>query len=141
MKKYYLFVIKPDVYNIYHKNPSVLYEALSNLYRLEAYDFSYGISLFNQLCKPFSVKLLNSYIKEKYKYNLLKNNIIYMKSFVEKTFIQIGYASTVIFTDTSYPEIFRIFNIYNRKIFVCDFLNSNYFWLNKEVEKIGKKTS
>ena len=47
----------------------------------------------------------------------------------------------MIFTDTSYPEIFRIFNIYNRKIFVCDFLNSNYFWLNKEVEKIGKKTS
>lgn len=138
MRKYYLFVMKNEVYKIYHKNPSILYETLSNLYHLESYDFSYGISLYHQLCQPFSVKVLENYIKSKYKYHVARTNILQMKSFIEKTFVQVGYATTVILTDTKYPELFKIFNIYNRKIFVCDFIHREYFWLSKELLKTGK---
>ena len=62
MKKYYLFVIKNDYYRIYRKNPYILYKILERLYMLEKYDFSYGISLYKQLCQPFGVKLLKNYI-------------------------------------------------------------------------------
>lgn len=140
MKKYYLFVMKNEVYKIYVKNPAILYQTLYNLYQLESYDLSYGVSLYHQLCQPFSVKLLENYIKEKYKYNIINNKVIKMKSMIEKTFVQIGYATTVIFTDTKYPELLKIFNTYNRKIFICDFDHRNYFWLSREIIKIGKNS-
>lgn len=138
MKKYYLFVIKNEYYKIYKKTPSVLYNTLENLYLLERYDFSYGISLYNQLCQPFSVKLLNNYIRNKYKCYSANSKVLQIKSLIEKTFIQIGYGTTVIFTDKELPEIFKIFNIYNRKIFVCEFEQHKYFWLNHKMSKKSK---
>lgn len=138
MRKYYLFVIKNEAYKIYVKNPRILYQTLYNLYSLETYDLSYGISLYHQLCQPFSVKVLDNYIKHKYKCTPIRKNIFQMKSLIEKTFVQIGYATTIIFTDKKYPELFKIFHIYNRKIFVCDFENKTYFWLSREMRKIGK---
>lgn len=138
MKKYYLFVIKNEYYKIYRKSPSVLYKTLASLYMLERYDFSYGISLYNQLCQPFSVKLLSSYIRNKYKCYSINSKVLQMKSLVEKTFIQIGYAATIIFTNTELPEILKVFNTYNRKIFVCEFEHGEYFWLNHKMSKKSK---
>ena len=138
MRKYYLFVIKNEYYKIYRKTPSMLYKTLENLYMLERYDFSYGISLYNQLCQPFSVKLLNNYIKNKYKCYSINSKILQIKSLVEKTFLQIGYGTTVIFTDKEYPEILKVFNTYNRKIFVCEFNQNDYFWLNHKISKKSK---
>lgn len=135
MRKYYLFVIKNEYYKIYRKTPSMLYITLENLYMLEKYDFSYGVSLYKQICQPFSVKVLNNYIKHKYKIYSINKKLFQLKSLVEKTFIQVGYSTTVIFTDTEYPEILKVFNTYNRKVFVCDFENHNYFWLNHKITK------
>ena len=139
MRKYYLFIIKNDYYRIYRKNPYILYKILERLYMLEKYDFSYGISLYKQLCQPFSVKLLKNYIMNKYKYNMLNKKIIKIKSLIEHTFLQIGYATTIVFTSIDYPEILKIFNIYNRKIFICEFDTNKYFWLNQKLIKNSKK--
>lgn len=138
MKKYYLFVIKNEYYKIYRKTPVMLYKTLENLYMLERYDFSYGISLYNQLCQPFSVKLLTNYITNKYKCYQASPKILQIKSLVEKTFIQIGYSAVIIFTNAEYPEILKVFNTYNRKIFVCDFEHQKCFWLNHQVSKNSK---
>lgn len=117
----------------------MLYRTLENLSLLEKYDFSYGVSIFNQLCQPFSVKLLKNYITNKYKCFNINSKVVQIKSLVEKTFLQIGYASTIVFTNKEYPEILKVFNIYNRKIFVCDFEQSQYFWLNHKIKKNSKK--
>lgn len=138
MKKYYLFVIKNEYYKIYRKAPSVLYKTLENLYMLERYDFSYGLSMYKQLCQPFSVKLLNNYIKNKYKCYNINHKVLQIKSLVEKTFIQVGYSTTVVLTDKKVPEILKVFNIYNRKIFVCEFNQNEYFWLNHKISKKSK---
>ncbi len=139
MRKYYLFVIKNDYYKISRKSPAMLYRTLENLYLLEKYDLSYGISIFNQICQPFSVKLLNNYITNKYKCFHINKKVLHIKSLVEKTFLQIGYATTVIYTNTEYPEILKVFNTYNRKIFVCNFEENKYFWLNYKMSKNSKK--
>jgi len=138
MKKYYLFVIKNEYYKIYRKTPYMLYKTLENLYLLERYDFSYGISIYNQICQPFSVKLLNNYIKNKYKCYNVNSKILQIKSLIEKTFLQVGYSTTIIFTNTESPEIFKVFNTYNRKILVCEFEQNKYFWLNYKIAKKSK---
>ena len=126
MKKYYLFIIKKDYINLYKNKSYILYKILENLYR--TYDFSYGINIYNQLCNKISVKLLNGYIKDRLRHKKI-NNIIKLTHTKEKTYIEIKYPCIIIYTNTKKSNIFKIFNIYNRNIFVCDFDNKDYFWL------------
>lgn len=112
---------------LYRNKSYVLYKVLENLYT--TYDFSYGINIYKQLCNKISVKLLNSYIKDRLKHKKI-NNIIKLESNKEKTYVEIKYSCIVVYTNTKKSNIFKIFNIYNRNIFVCDFKNKDYFWLN-----------
>ncbi len=126
MRKYYLF--------IYKNNSKLLYTILETLYSLKMDNVNYGVELFNQVCDTFSVRLLNNYIKEKYAYKLINKKLIKLLSNDETTTISIRYATTIIITNKNMPAIFKIFNIYNKKIFVVDFYNKDYFWLNEQIK-------
>ncbi len=139
MRKYYLFVIQNEYYKLYVKNPFLLYKILENLYLLDQYDYPYGISVYKQLCQPFSVRLLNNYVQGKYKCSHIGLKVLEIQSLTQKTWIQIGYASTIIFTNQELPDILKVFNIYNRKIFVCDFDHHTFFWLNHRLHKKSQK--
>ena len=117
MRKYYLFIINNNSYKLYKNNPKLLYTILDTLYNLKENNINYGLNLYNQICDTFSVKLLNSYIKEKYKHKILKNNIIKLINNNEVTSIQIRYSTTIVLTNKNIPKIFKILNIYNKKIF------------------------
>lgn len=138
MRKYYLFIIKNDAYRLYKNNPDILYQSLKSIYKLNPEKHVYGISLFNQLCDPFSVKLLKKYFTEKIPYTKISKNIIRILSFFEKTYVEIKYPTSVIITDTSYPQILKTFNIYNRRIFICDFNHDKYDWLDEITKLVGK---
>jgi hypothetical protein len=43
--------------------------------------------------------------------------------------LELNYSCAVVKTSVNIPEIMRVLNIYNKNIFVCDFENSDYFWL------------
>lgn len=134
MYRYYLFIIKNDAYKIYKNNPIYLYNILNTLYHLKSSDLIYGINLYKTICDIFSVKLLRNYINERF-YTEKINNKIYLKNKTEKTNLKINYSSVIITSNKKIPEIFRIFNIYNKKIFVIDYKRKKYFWLNDQITK------
>lgn len=127
MNKYYLFIIDKKLITLYKNKSYVLYKILETLYKCEAYDFCYGIKIYWQICNNFSVKLLQNYINTRIGC-INKGKIIKIKS--EKTYIQLMYPCIVVATKNKKNNLFKIFNIYNRNIFVCDFKNYDYFWLN-----------
>lgn len=135
MRKYYLFMIKNDYYQVYKRNSQVLYRTLENLYQLSKPNFQYGVSLFDNICQPFSVKLLNNYIKNRIPYQMYSDKVIELYSAQEKMKLQINYATIIIVSNVNFPSIFKVFNIYNKRIFVCDFQNEDYFWLNEQTLK------
>lgn len=130
MTKYYLFIIKNDTYKVYKNNPKYLYEIINTLYHLKYSDLNYGINLYNTLCDTFSVKLLKNYIVDRFNTRTYKKRIKLNK---EKTYIRLNYSKVEIETDLKIPPIFKIFNIYNKKIFVINFKEKRYFWLNDEI--------
>ena len=132
MNRYYLFIIKKDYMRLYRSKSYVLYKVLENLYN--TCDFSYGVNIYKQLCNKISVKLLNDYIESRIRHKKI-NNIIKLESAKEKTYIEIKYSCIVVYTNTKKTTIFKIFNIYNRNIFVCDFKNKDYFWLNNYLKR------
>lgn len=136
MRKYYLFIIKNDYFKTYKNNPKVLYKTLYNLYKIKQIDVTYGLSLYDNLCNVNSKKLLINYIKKKYEYEMLSSKIIKLKLPNEKTIIQINYSCIIIITNVNVPEFFKVLNIYNKRMFVCDFINQDYFWLSEQINKV-----
>jgi len=131
VRKYYLFTIKKEYYEIYKKNPLVLYKTIENLYKLKKDDLSYGITLYNQICDIIDINRLKNYfnhIKEKSngnKYLIKLNN--------QFTFFDFHYSCIICKSCKNYPTVFNTLNYYNKYIFVCDFYNRDYFFLNKDV--------
>lgn len=137
MRKYYLFIIKKQYYDQYKNASYVLYRIIENLYRLKTYDFSYGINIYKELCMPFPVKLFNNYINNKMRYEQINSEVIKIDSLFEETYIRIKPSCVIIYSNVNFPQILKIFNIYNKNIFVCDFEQKDFFWLNRQI-KISK---
>lgn len=136
MNKYYLFIIKKEYYNNYKNKSYVLYKVLENLYGLEMYDFSYGIIVFKQLCDTFSPKLLCNYINNRINHEKINDKIIKIKK--EKTYVTIKYPCIIIYSSLKRPSILKIFNIYNKNIFMCNFKDNDYMWLNEIIKSRQK---
>ena len=139
MRKYYLFIIKDEYYNKYKYIPYLLYKALYYLYKMNKYDLENGLYLYNKFCNIISKNLILNYIKNKFEYINYSKKIIRLNSVLEKTYIQVNYSSIIILTNVNSPYIFKILNIYNKKIFVCDFNNRDYFFLKDSIN--GKLNS
>ena len=129
MKKYYLFIIKKEYINIYKNKSYVLYKLLESLYYTKPYDFSYAKNIYNELSNNISVKLLNNYINERIGHKKI-NNLIKLNSKNELTYLNIMYPCIIVYSN-KLSKIFKVFNIYNRNIFVCNFNDKDYFWLNE----------
>lgn len=139
MRKYYLFIIKDEYYNKYRYSPYLLYKALYYLYKMNKYDLENGLYLYNKFCNIISKNVILNYIKNKFEYTNYSKKIIRLNSILEKTYIQVNYSSIIILTNVNSPYIFKILNIYNKKIFVCDFNNRDYFFLKDSIN--GKLNS
>lgn len=135
MRKYYLFPIQPEYYKLYQKDSKFLYDILYNLCQLKEPNLNYGVSLFRSICEPFSVKILSQYIQNKYTCTSLNSKVIKVHSIQEKTLLQIRYSCIIIKSNVNFPEVLKVFHIYHKKIFVCDFQNEDYFWLNNQFQK------
>lgn len=136
MRKYFLFSIRKEYYDIYYKNPLVLYKTLENLYYLKKENINFGLSLYKQICNIIDVDRLNSYFeqvcleKKNNKYLLVYNQ--------EKIIFGVYYPCIVCKTSKNYPFGLKIISYYDRNLFVCDFENKDYFFLDRNGIKTSK---
>lgn len=123
MREYNLFVIKDEYFNFYNNKPEYLYEILNKLNNFSS-NMNYGITLYEQLCNKIDIEILKYYLNNKY--GLSNNKVFYL----DNVFIELKYSRIVVRSKYNYPRIMKSFNCYNRNIFVCDFKNNDYFFLN-----------
>lgn len=129
MRKYFLFTIKKEYYELYKKNPLVLYKTLENLYRLKKDDLNYGLALYNQICDIIDVNRLKRYF-EHIKVDSYKNKYL-VKLNNEYTYFEFHYSCIICKSKRNFPTVFNTLNYYNKYIFICDFNNRDYFFLTK----------
>lgn len=139
MRKYYLFIIKKEYYNSYKNKSYVLYQVLESLKNIKSYDFSYGINIYQNICLPFPVSLFKNYFSNRINYEQINKKIIRIESDFEDTYVQLNYSCIIIKSNCNFPQILKIFNIYNKNIFICDFKNKDFFWLNEQLKKTTLK--
>lgn len=133
MRTFYIFQIKEEYASLTRKNPYHLFKMLSYIYNLEEKEVNRGADLFFKLVEPFHSKELDIAIFKKYRenyfytkfknvhqiYNLYKKEE--SKLIVHKHFLVLK--STLI-RPTFLQDLLSYQNIY-----LCDFENKDYFWL------------
>ncbi len=136
MRKYYLFIINSKYYNVYNDNPDLLYKALNILVNTSVNTYSFGFSIHNQLCETIDVDLLSHYFNERF--NIKNNKYTYLienNTLNELSIVILKKSCIRVFTNSNLPSFFRVFKLYNKRIFVVDFENKDYFWLNQYYRK------
>jgi len=137
MRKYYLFNISKEFYNIYKKNSYVLYKTLENLYNLKKENISYGVSLFNKICN----KIDKIYIQSLYSDYIRINSDKYLvNEYREESVITIKNIYILYNTNMNFPPSMGKIYKNNKTIFVIDFKNEEYFWLEDHIVLKSKYT-
>ena len=125
MKEYYIFSIKKEIYNIYKNNPMSLYKTLNNLNNIKENDLKLGLSIYNEICNAFNKEKIIKYIKLLPIKRNIKNNYL-----INKNIIIINHSRIIIKTNNVDNDIIYILNNYSKYLFICNFNNNEYYWLN-----------
>lgn len=129
MRKYYIFMIKSEYYNIYMKNNHILYQTLKTLANISVDNSSYGLELYNQICDLFDTKRISKYFEN---INSKKQGNKYIVDFCNQiTTFYVRNSCLVCITENNIPSILRVLTYYYPYLFACDFINDDYFFLNR----------
>lgn len=136
MRIYYIFLIKQEVYELTKKKPENLYKLLESIYLLNNDDVVLGYKMFDKICESITKKNIHKLINETNIDNLsytCYRNAHMINDFLnnETTKLILNNSHIKIKSNSLYPSFFKnLENIPN--LFVCDFINMDYFYL-KEV--------
>lgn len=126
MKKYNIFLVKKEIYSIYKDNQKSLFKTLFNLKNMSKCDLSLGLSIYNEICDPINKQKITKYI------NLLKiTRQVKNKYLINKNIIIIKPSRIILRNEQIDNDIIYILKNYSKYLFMCDFENKEYYWLNE----------
>ena len=136
MRTYYAFIIKDSLMHFYSKRPYSLYRILEQIYRLKSSDIRLGERLLEQVTRPFGITKINNYIYKKHfdelEYSRIDDGHMIKNLYSEEiTFLKAFNSHVRIKTNNDYSSFFSSIQEFDSNIFVCDFENEDFFWINK----------
>ncbi len=135
MRIYYIFGINKYVSNLYREQEYVLYDILKGIYKMNKTDIVLGYKFFEQFAYFFNKEKLNEYIFNEYKDNMtyIKNinrHIINDRFRNEFTTLVVYNSHIKVKTNLNTSMFFKLLDKATSNLFVCDFENHDYFWLD-----------
>lgn len=135
MRTFYIFKINRELAILTKDSPYNMFKSMEQIYKLDKKDFSIGFKLFEQLACPLDNKKINNRI-----FSIYKNNDYYTKYRnihkinnrykPEETKLIVNKVYLVLKSNIVKPLFFKALN-YDSDLFVCDFENKDYFWLEE----------
>ena len=138
MRIFYIFNINNYLYSIYEKYPYNLYKMLEEAHYTKKHNLAKSATIYDQLITNYNKLYINEYFNLKNKmdvYYYNKNNIHLISSRGEYSRLIVTSYCLKLKSNLNYPKFFYDLNNYSNNIFICDFNNQDYFWLNKIVKK------
>ena len=137
MRIFYLYQINDVCKGLYDDYPCRLYHILKDIYYTSKYNKAVAISSITEITEKFNKDFLKEYIYLEHKMDkhyCCKNYVHTILSDLEFSQLMESSFSLKLKTDLKYSSFFDDLNSFNDSIFVCDFVNQDYFWLNKVVD-------
>ena len=137
MRTYYLFKINNSFSKLYSSRTYYLYKILEQISLSSKNDFTMSYRLYEQITIPYNKTSINSKLYRTYAFD---NNY---KKTLNKHTLDDGVEKTKLIVHNTYLKVKTNKNIISffkilckeENIFVCDFNNKDYFWLNKAYNK------
>ena len=133
MRHFYIFNISNEFIILTKTHPYTLFKTFEELYYMPKKDINYGANIYDNITTPIEKINLNKEIFNDYKlddhYTKFMNTHLYNNYFSdENTKLTINNSFIKLDTTSINPVFFKFLNKYNH-LFVCDFENKDYFWL------------
>lgn len=135
MRIFYVFDVKEEFVSLYKDNANTLYNILNQMYYMRRDDVSYGYNLFKQIVNKQDKEKLDKYIfllmHTKMKYSKKGNDHVINNLYKDEvSILKVKNTHILINSNKSYTEFFNILYEYNPNLFVCDFVNHDYFFIS-----------
>lgn len=143
MRTFFVFKIKGNFSYMYKNNPYKMFKIVEELYHTKKYDMVLTYKYFEQIAYPFDKKRLNDIFYKKYKINKYYSNIgnkHIIANNDEYSRLVVNNSNLKIVTNLNYSTFFNDIFEYSENLFICDFINRDYFWLDKII-KNDRQTS
>ncbi|MGM9882528.1 MAG: sporulation inhibitor of replication protein SirA [Bacilli bacterium] len=133
MRTYYIFNVNKYYTYMYKNKPYKMYKIFEEIYRTKDYDKILTYGIFEQIANPFNKIMINEYIyyEYKFKYGYRREENKHILNNNENSTLIVNNYNIKLRTMNNYSKFFDILGTYNNNLFVCDFENSDYFWLSK----------
>lgn len=136
MRVYYVFIVNDYFASFYNLKPSSLYRIFEQIYNLNNNDIILGYRIFEQIAVPFNKLNVNEYIYNRHSGELsysrnVNQHIIKNLYFDEISKLTVYNSHLKIKSNINYPTFIDTLRAFEHNIFVCDFINKDYFWLDK----------
>lgn len=139
MRTFYIFKINNMFQTFYNDKSNILYKIFKDIYDSDEKEIINSFRLFERITIPFNKRVFNNYILFKHKEDLYytKNDnkhIINNKDEVSKIIVNKTYLK--IKSNRNINSFIKDIIGTNECVFVIDFINDDYFWLNKKENKL-----
>ena len=137
MRVFYIYNVNDFFCSIYDKYPYKLYKMLEETYYINKHNLVLSSNYYGQLITNFNKLFMNNYLVANNKLNAYyyhKNNMHIISSREEYSKLMVNSYCLKLKSNLNYPSFFRKVRTYSDNIFICDFENQDYFWLNKVVK-------
>jgi len=137
MRTFYIFSINKSFYNLMKNNPYHLFKTMEDIHSFNNSDISVAYDLFTQIASPFDKSLINNKLFKELNdldfYSKFRNvHRIQNKYIPEDTMLVVNKAFLILESNILKPAFLNALKDY-KNLFVCDFKNKDYFWLNELV--------
>ena len=141
MRVFYIFQIKKDLEKITKENPYLLFHTLETIYYREPDDIHLGYVFLKQIIDLIAIKDLDISLFKRYKENyfyMKYRNVHSMHDVYRKENTKLTLNKTYLKLETNVikPRFLEELQK-NRLLFVCDFEEKDYFWVDSLEQTVG----
>lgn len=133
MRHFYIFNIDINFKKTIKLNDYFLYKMFDELHNISSENMCYGLNIYNNITKPINKKYINDKLFRCYKNNLhyvkFMNKHMYNNYFNNESSMLTVKNSYIELNSTSINPIFFKSLYKYKNLFVCDFENKDYFWI------------
>jgi len=137
MRTFYVFKIKKEMTILTKETPYNLFRTIEHLYYLDEYNMDVSFKLYNDLFDSFNKDYVNKRLNSLFKNNRYytyenDKHTIYNKYRPETSILKVYKSHIILKSDLIKPTLLVNY-LMSDNLFVCDFKNKDYFWLNEFV--------
>lgn len=132
MRTYYIFKINKYFAYVYKKWPFKMYKIIEELYYAKNYDMLITYKYYKHFALEFNKLAVNEYIYSinKKNSNYKRDNNIHIIRNDKYNKLIVNSTCIILKTDDIYSVFLNDLSIYLNNVFICDFKNHDYFWLD-----------